>query len=258
MAWGWWTGTFFGRAANAAWDQYVHRSTSLAGDAERGARVALMGLPDWDPAALRAWLSRSATLRGELTGGVIQDTDRVTANVTGGAGWRGAVANILGRTPEILADLTARPGDVVPANPTTSGGEVGAWPVAVVAVIAVGAVAAIAWCGYQAGQVIDRQLARNAAAREMVRADELAQRLVDAHLARERAAGRPLDLDESEREVLEMLLERQRLAAPHAPPLAAPAAMSGDAFGFGSILPIAVAAVVVLFVIPPLLKGSVT
>lgn len=254
MAWGWWLGTFLGRAADAAWDQYAHRSTSLGADVERGARLALMGLADWDASALRAWLSRGAALRAELTGGIVQDADQLTATVTEAAGWRGAVANILGRTPEILADLSARPGDVVPVNPTTSGGEVGAWPVAVVAVVTVGAVAAVAWCGYQAAQVIDRQLARNAAARELVRSDEIAQRLIEAHLERERAAGTELELDESEREVLGALLERQKAAAPHAPPLSAPSSSGGgDLFGFGAALPVA-AAVLALVVIPPLLK----
>ena len=264
MAWGAWIGTIIGGAVGAgaggAIEAYTHRSSSLPADVEAGRAVALLGLGDFTPETLRGWLVSSAALRAELTGGLTQSGDELRAYLpeARAVGWQGDAAALFGRTSEILADLTAEPGDEVPAEPETSGGEVGAWPVAVIAVIVVGAAAAVGWCGYQAAQVIDRALARSAAARELVRTDELAQRLVDGHLARERAAGRSLDLDAATREALLALRERQRAAAPHAPPLDVPSLLGGGAaggFAF-SALPLAAAVVIGAVILLPLLQGN--
>lgn len=261
MAWGAWIGTILGGALGAAAgrsiEAYTHRSTSLAADVDAGRAVALGALGDFTPATWRGWVVSSATLQAELTGGVTQTGDQLAARLEGGDGWRRDAADLFGRTLEILADATAEPSDAVPAEPETSGGEVGAWPVGVVAVVVVGAVAAVGWCGYQAAQIIDRQLARSATLRELVRTDELTQRFVDGHLARERAAGRPLELDAATREALLALRERQRLAAPHAPPLATPALLGGGAGGIAlSALPLAAAAVVgLVLLLPYLSKG---
>lgn len=260
MTWGAWLGTILGGAAGAglsAITSYAHRSSTLAADVAAGRAVALGGLGDFTAETFRGWLVSSATLQADLTGGLVQEDDELRAHLSAGAGWRGEAAALFGRTIEILADLSADPGDRVPAEPETSGGEVGAWPVGVVAVVVVGAVAAVGWCGYQAAQIIDRQLARSATLRELVRTDELTQRFVDGHLARERAAGRPLELDAATREALLALRERQRLAAPHAPPLATPALLGGGAGGIAlSALPLAAAAVVgLVLLLPYLSKG---
>ena len=260
MTWGSWIGTVIGsslgRAAGGAISGYVHRSTTLAADVGAGRAVALLGLGDFTPASWRGWVVSSATLQAELTGGIVREGDELSATVDAGEDWRGDAARLFGRTLEIIADLSAEPGDSVPPDPQTNGGEVGAWPVAVVAVVVLGAVGAIGWCGYQAAQIIDRQLARSAAARELVRTDEIAQRLVDAHLERERAAGGPLELDAATREALAALRDRQLAAAPHAPPLDLPALFGGGASGFAlSALPLAAAVVIGVVLLAPLLKG---
>lgn len=258
MTWGWWIGKTMGGASGTI-REWLHRSTTLADDAERGAMLALSGTGLFDASAFRAWLSRSATLQAELAGSLVAEGTTYRAVLDPGSAaepWRAEAAALLARTPEILAERSARPSDRVPPNPTTAGGEVGAWPAAVVAVLVVGAVAAIGWCGYQAAQVIDRQLARDAAARELVRADEIAQRVLDAHLQRERSAGAPIPLDDSEIRILDVLRERQRAAAPHAPPLAAPSSGLGMlGGGFSAGLLVAAAAVLALVWFSPLAKG---
>jgi hypothetical protein len=247
-AWGWWIGQTMGGAAGTI-REWLHRSTSLAADADRGAWQALSGTGLFDPAAFRAWLARGAELQATLAGTVAAEGTTIRATLDPSAAaddWRAEAAALLARTAEVLAERTALPTDRVPPNPSTDDSETGAWPVAVVAVVVVGAVAAIGWCGYQASQVIDRQLARDAASKELVRTDEIARRFLDAHLERERQAGKSLPLDAATAEALAALRERQRLAAPHAPPLAAPSSGLGAGFGFGAGLLVAAAVVLAI------------
>lgn len=261
MTWGSYLGTIIGGAVGAsaagAISRYTHRSTTLPAEVEAGRAVALGGAGGFTVATWRAWVASSALLQAELTGGLVQDGEQIRATVAPAAGWQGEAASLFGRTLEILATDAADPSDRVPSEPQTTAGEVGAWPLGVVAVVVVGAVAAIGWCGYQAAQLIDRQLARSAAARELVRLDEFAQRLVDAHLERQRAAGTELPLDEATRTALLTLRERQLAAAPHAPPLDLPALLGGGRAGglSLSLLPLAAAVVIGAIVLVPLLKG---
>lgn len=261
MAWGVWLGTLVGGAVGGAVGaelaQWTHRSPTLAADVAAGRAEALGGVGAFTPSTWRGWLASSIGLQADLGGALTQDGAELRATIQPASGWRGEAAALFARTLDILADGAASPADRVPSAPETSGGEVGAWPVAVVAIVVVGGVTAAGWLAYQAAQVIDRQLARSAAARELVRTDELAQRLVDAHLERERAAGADLPLDDATREALLALRERQRSAAPHAPPLDVPSLLGGGAVGGTalSLLPLAAAAVIGLFVLVPLLKG---
>jgi hypothetical protein len=232
---------------------YVHRSATLAADVQAGRTAALSGVAMWTASNWRGWIASGAALCADLTGGLEQGADgTLAARIGAGDGWRADAAALFGRTVEIIAGETVEADDVVPEDPETSGGEVGVWPVAVVAIVVIGAVAAVGWCGYQAAQVIDRLLARDAAARELIRTDEIAQRMVDAHLERERAAGKSLPLDAATAEALETLRQRQLLAAPHAPPLAVPGAeLGGGWFGGFSAGGLVAAAVVLAFIFAP-------
>ena len=84
--------------------------------------------------------------------------------------------------------------------------------VALVALIVVGG-AAIAYCGQQAIKVVDRSLARDARAAEVMANHAALLDVIDAHTAREDAAGKQIPLDAASRVALDSLGRAQETLA---------------------------------------------
>jgi hypothetical protein len=89
-------------------------------------------------------------------------------------------------------------------------GETAALPAAaVVAVVALASVA-VGYLGYRTSIVVDRELQRSAAARQLLQADAAVQKLVSEHLQREDEAGKALPLSDATQKALDALRGRQR------------------------------------------------
>lgn len=92
--------------------------------------------------------------------------------------------------------------------------DTGVWPLAVAAiVVGVAACAAIAYGAYQAAQVIDRKLSRDADTQKLVTTHAATLALLREHADREQAAGKDLPLDAPTTRALESLLRQQETIA---------------------------------------------
>jgi hypothetical protein len=236
---------------------WTHRDVNPAHTVELGLAVAKAH--DWTnreaPRALQGLAIETAWLGTWFGGGRIvtskapdgTDLIQIAPNPTS-PGERGQVARALFGSWDLLAFGTLQESDVeTRATPQ----ETGAWPLAIaLIVVGVAHCAMLAYGAYQASQVVDRKLARDADAAKLTETHATTLEVLRAHAEREQKAGTTLPLDEPTRAALSQLLADQKaLAQKQERPISSGApegSGSGVGFGFGTAAALAVAALVFL------------
>lgn len=231
---------------------WTHRAAGalLSTDVERGLVRAESG--DWSSgsrverlSALRALMVQSAYLCARYGGGLVSEREGLTAvdlfDALDILGTREPARTVVD-TWKVLAPESASSPEVL----ETRGGEETTGPLAAVAIVtgAVATAGVYAFVAYQAAAILDRQLARSQAARNLLAADAAVLRVLDSHREAEDRADRDLPFSDAERAVLSELVRRQRAFAGHAIKSTTPQ-KNQDPFG-AYVAPLAAAATVAL------------
>lgn len=201
---------------------WLHKDENLAANATAARKTALERTWANDAVHVDQWRALVADTCyqiGELVGQVRQHPENekrldISIQPTSASSKRNvAIASALYNTFRVLQSLDdsgLEETGVSTVATEAKATETGALPaVAIVAIYAIGAVA-VGYAAYQAARVVDRQLARNEATKQLVANHAAAQDVVDRHIQREEEAGKELPLDDASTIVLEALVAEQK------------------------------------------------
>jgi hypothetical protein len=236
---------------------WTHRDVNPARSVELGLSIARAH--DWTnpeaPRALQGLALETAWLGTWFGGGKIEQTTAPDGSTliriqpaAPGSDARGQIARSLFASFDRWVSVEQSTADYETRSTPV---ETGMWPLIVAAVIiGIARCAAIGYAAYQAAQVVDRALARNADGAKLAESHAATLAVLRVHAEREQAAGKTLDLDEPSRAALSQLLADQKAIASKREnpiPSGVPES-SGSFFGLGFGAAAALAAVALFLV----------